>query len=166
MILSIVVARTKNKVIGLKNGLPWKLSDDFKSFKKITLGHPIIMGRKTFDSLGGKPLKDRPNIIVTRQKDFTAENCEVVHSLAEGIELAKKLDSQEGFIIGGAELINQSLPMVDKIYLTEIDAVVEGDTFLDSIHPEDWKKVSEQKFYKSEKNDYDFSIIEYVKKDR
>jgi dihydrofolate reductase len=122
------------------------------------------MGRKTFDSLKGKPLKNRPNIVVTRQKDFEADGFEVVHSLKDGIELAKKLDQEEGFIIGGAELINQSISMADKIYLTEIDAVVEGDTFLNSIHPEDWNKVDEKKFQKSEINDYDFSIIEYVKK--
>jgi dihydrofolate reductase len=164
MILSVIVAKTKNNVIGLNNGLPWNLSDDLKSFKRITAGHPIIMGRKTFDSMGGKPLKNRPNIVVTRQKDFKAEGIEVVHSLQDGIELAKTLDPVEGFIIGGAELINQGISMVDKIYLTEIDAEVEGDTFLNSIHPENWDKIEEQKFHKSEKNDYDFSIIQYVKK--
>jgi dihydrofolate reductase len=163
MILSIIVAKTKNNVIGLNNGLPWKLSDDLKSFKKITAGHPVIMGRKTYDSLG-KPLKDRTNIIVTRQKDFEAEGVKVVYSLDEAIRFARTLNNDEAFIIGGAQLIDQSISMVDKIYLTEIDAVVEGDTFLDTIHPEDWNVLSEHKYFKSEKNDYDFSIIEYVKK--
>ena len=163
MILSIIVARAKNNVIGKNNDLPWHLSDDLKNFKRITVGHPIIMGRKTYDSIG-KPLKDRTNIIVTRQKDFTVEGCKVVNSLEEAVELAKSIDPDESFIIGGAELINQSLSIVNKLYLTEIEADIDGDTFLKPIDLSKYKKVDEKHFSKSEKNDYDFSIIEYIKK--
>jgi dihydrofolate reductase len=162
MILSIIVARAKNNVIGKNNDLPWHLSDDLKNFKRITVGHPIIMGRKTYDSIG-KPLKDRTNIIVTRQKEFVAEGCKVVNSLEEAIELAKSIDPTESFIIGGAELINQSLSAVTKIYLTEIESDIEGDTYLKPIDLTKYKKADEKHYSKSEKNDYDFSIIEYIK---
>jgi dihydrofolate reductase len=163
MILSIIVARSKNNVIGRNNDLPWHLSDDLKNFKRITTGHPIIMGRKTYDSIG-KPLKDRTNIIITRQHDYLAEGCKVVHSLEEAVSLAKLLEASESFIIGGAELINQSLSLVTKLYLTEIDANVEGDTYLNPIDLTKYEKVDEKTFSKSEKNDYSFTIIEYLKK--
>jgi len=161
MKLSIIVARAKNNAIGLNNNLPWRLSDDLKNFKKITMGHPVIMGRKTFESMG-KPLPGRTNIIITRQNSFKAAGCTIVHSLDEAIALARVSGNKESFVIGGADIINQALPITDKIYLTEIIAEVEGDTFLQKIDLNDWKILNKQKFAKAEGvNDYNFSIIEY-----
>lgn len=164
MILSIIVARAQNNVIGRNNDLPWHLTDDLKNFKRITMGNPIIMGRKTYESIG-RALPGRTNIIVTRQKDYKAEGCKVVHSLSEAIQLSNSVDAKEAFIIGGAELINQSLNEVNKIYLTEVLANVEGDTYLQPIDLSQWESIDKKDFYKSEKgNDFDFSIIEYVRK--
>ncbi|HYG40012.1 MAG TPA: dihydrofolate reductase [Cytophagales bacterium] len=164
MIVSIIVARSKNNVIGRNNDLPWHLTDDLKNFRKITTGNPIIMGRKTYESIG-KPLPGRTNIIVTRQKDYKVEGCEVVNSLPQALQIAKTINAKEAFIIGGAELINQSLEIVNKMYLTEVHAEIEGDTFLKSIDLSDWKLIDKKDYAKSEKgNEYDFSIIEYIKK--
>lgn len=165
MIISIIVARAQNNVIGRGNDLPWHLADDLKNFKKITMGHPILMGRKTYDSIG-RPLPGRTNIVITRQENYKIEGCEVVHSLADAINLASSLNAKEAFIIGGAEIINQALDRANKVYLTEVQAEVMGDTFLKSIDFSKWKILDQKEFSKSDKrNDYDFSIIEYIRYD-
>ncbi|MCE9643875.1 dihydrofolate reductase [Candidatus Parcubacteria bacterium] len=132
--ISIVVAIGRNKagshVIGTENQLLWRLKDDLKRFKELTLGHPVIMGRKTFESiLGtlGKPLPGRTNIVVTRDKDYSQEGVVVAHSLEEAIEKARAYDQEEIFIGGGTQIYQQALPFVDKLYLTEIDDEKEGD---------------------------------------
>jgi dihydrofolate reductase len=134
--VSIVVAVGKdsqhNHVIGLKNKLLWHISDDLKRFKALTLGHPVVMGRKTFESIVsiiGKPLPGRTSIVVTRDPVWAYEDVAVVHSIEEGIELAKALDTKEVFIGGGTEIYTQALPFVDKLYLTLIDDEKEGDSF-------------------------------------
>ena len=118
----------KNRELGKSNNLLWRIPHDLARFKRITMGHPIIMGRKTFESIG-KPLPGRPNIIITRDKSFEAEGCLVTHSIEDALDEAKELDDDEVFIIGGGEIYKQALPQTDKLYLTLIHDEKEGDVF-------------------------------------
>src|ERR1041385_4080876 len=129
MQISIIAAVAKNGVIGKSNDLPWRLPDDMKYFMQTTQGHHVIMGRKNYESLPEKfrPLPNRTNIVVTRQKDFHAPACTVVNELKDGVQLAAKNQEQNLFIIGGAEIYKLALPLTDTLFLTEIDAEVEGD---------------------------------------
>ena len=144
--LAIIVAAARNGVIGKDNKLPWHLPQDLKYFKAQTTGKPVIMGRKTFESIG-KPLPNRTNIIITRNPDWTHENVLVCRSLADAISEAKKLSNEsfseaqafsEVMIIGGAEIYKTALPLVDKIYLTRIDADVEGDAWFPELLESEW----------------------------
>ena len=126
--VSAIVAIGIGNVIGKDNELLWRIPDDLERFKKLTIGHPIIMGRKTFGSIG-RPLPGRPNIIITRDKNFEAAGCLVVHSIEDAIEEAKDLDDEEIFIIGGGEIYKQALPQIEKLYLTLINDKKEGDVF-------------------------------------
>jgi dihydrofolate reductase len=135
--INIIVAIGKNLVIGRENKLIWRISDDLKRFKNLTTGHPIIMGRKTFESIG-KPLPNRTNIIVTRNKDFIIEGCLSCNSLEEAIQKAYEFNSQI-FIIGGQEIYKQALEVADRLYITLIDAEEKGDAFFPSYT--DFKKV-------------------------
>jgi dihydrofolate reductase len=130
--ISIMVALGKNgtahNTIGKDNKLLWHISEDLKRFKKITLGHPIIMGRKTYESIG-RPLPGRVNIIITRNKDWTADGVETRHSLEEALEYAKSLDGEEVFVCGGSEIYTQALPFVDRLYLTLINDEKDADSF-------------------------------------
>ncbi len=126
--VSIIAAVSQNGVIGKDGGLPWKISADLKRFKEITTGHPVIMGRKTFESIG-RPLPGRTNIIVTRDGSYQAEGCLVVTSLEKALQEAKQAESEEIFIIGGGEIYTQALPLADTLYLTLINAEVKGDAF-------------------------------------
>jgi len=127
MKVNIIAALGKNNVIGKDNGLIWRIPDDLARFKQLTVPHPIIMGRKTFESIG-RPLPGRTNIIVTREENFLADGCVVTHSVDDAIKKAKKLDD-EIFIIGGGEIYKQTLPYADKLYLTLVDNKEEGDIF-------------------------------------
>lgn len=127
-IVSIIAAHDDNLGIGKNNQLPWQISADLKRFKKITSGHPVIMGRITYESIG-KPLSNRHNIIITRDKNYSVSNCQVVHSLKEAIKLAKTNDNQEIFIIGGGEIYKQALPLANKLYLTHVYGDFNCDTF-------------------------------------
>src|SRR6185295_8623564 len=129
MQISIIAAVAKNGVIGKANDLPWRLPDDMKYFMQTTQGHHVIMGRKNYESLPEKfrPLPNRTNIIVTRQKDFMAPGCTVVNQLQDGVKVADANKESELFIIGGAEIYKLALPQTDTLYLTEIDAVIDGD---------------------------------------
>jgi dihydrofolate reductase len=133
MIISLIVAMAHNRVIGKDNGMPWHLPADLKHFKQITTGKPVIMGRKTFESIG-KALPNRRNIVVSRNAEYQAAGCEVVTSLEAALALVK--DAPEICIIGGAQLFEQALPMADRLYMTFIDLQVEGDTFFP-----DWKNL-------------------------
>ncbi len=124
----IAALQKKDRALGKGNDLLWKISDDLKHFKSLTLTHPIIMGRKTYESIG-KPLPQRENIIVTRRSDFAPEGCTIAHSIEQAIEKAKEIDQKEIFIIGGAEVYAQSLQFADKLYLTLVDDNQEGDVF-------------------------------------
>ena len=130
MKISLIAALAENRVIGKNNDLPWQLPDDMKYFMETTKGHHCIMGRKNYDSIPAKfrPLTNRENIVVTRQNSFKAPGCTVVNSIEEGIAIARKNNEPETFIIGGAEIYRQSLSFADRLYLTEIRAVIDCDT--------------------------------------
>ncbi|QHT71584.1 dihydrofolate reductase [Rhodocytophaga rosea] len=163
MQIIIVAAHAQNRVIGRNNELVWHLPRDFKHFKEITVGHPIIMGRKTFESLG-KPLPNRTSIIITRDAHYQQEGCIVVHSLKEAIAEAKKLDDQI-YIIGGAEIYKQALPYTQKMYLTEVKAFPEGDAYFPEFSKTDWQETARHSYYKDEKNEYDFDFVTWERKD-
>ncbi len=159
--VSIIVAIAANNAIGKNNDLVWSLPDDFKHFKASTFGHPIIMGRKTFESLG-KPLPKRENIVISRSENFQAEGCHVVNTLAKALQLAAQLDNTgEIFIIGGATIYEQALAYTHRAYVTLVHAEPEADTFLPLSHFENWIEISRDVRKKDEKNEYDFDIIVY-----
>ncbi|MFD2245691.1 dihydrofolate reductase [Pontibacter ruber] len=162
--ISIVVAIADNNVIGKDNQLIWHLPADLRHFKQKTMGHPMIMGRKTFDSIG-KPLPGRTTIIVTRQEDYTAEGCLVAHSIQEALEKAKELDPQVS-IIGGAEIYKQALPFVDVIYLTRVHHTFDGDTFFPELNEAEWEQISAAPHEPDEKNKYPYTFIELRRKPR
>lgn len=126
--ISIICALSESRVIGKNNSLIWKIPEDMQRFRQITAGHPVIMGRKTYESIG-KPLPNRTNIIITRDTAYKVSGCIVVSSLEEALEQAKKVEHNEIFIIGGGEIYRQALPFTDKLYLTIIKGSFEGDTF-------------------------------------
>ena len=160
--IAIVVAAAKNNVIGKDNGLIWHLPADLRHFKQMTLGHPMLMGRKTFESIG-KPLPGRTSIIITTQKDYAAEGCIVTHSLQAAIEQATQLD-EEICIIGGAEIYRQALPLTDKIYLTRIHHSFEGDVFFPELKQEEWETVEQEHHEPDEKNKYSYSFFKLRRK--
>lgn len=160
--IAIVVAVAENNVIGKDNQLIWHLPADLKHFKQTTMGHPILMGRKTYESIG-KPLPGRTSIVITRQEDYKAEGCIVVNSVKEAIEEAKQLDEQ-AHIIGGAEIYRQSLDLTDTIYLTRIHHSFDGDTYFPEIKAEEWETVSEEHHEPDEKNKYSYSFIKLARK--
>ena len=126
--VSAIAAIGKSRELGKGNNLLWRIPNDLARFKRITMGHPVIMGRKTFESIG-RPLADRENIIITRSENFTAQGCIITHSIKDAITKAKELDDREVFVIGGGEIYKQALPHIQKLYLTLIDDVKEGDVF-------------------------------------
>ena len=158
--LSIIVAKAKNNIIGKDNKLIWKLPADLKRFKELTTGHTIIMGRKTFTSLG-KVLPNRKHIIFSQNPDFkiNEENVQIVHSMLEIQEYIE--NDEENFVIGGAMIYNLLMPHVNKMYVTEINEEFEGDTFFPKINPEIWKETSREKGPKDEVNNLDYDYVIY-----
>lgn len=155
MIISLVVAASKNNAIGKNNQLLWHLPKDLRFFKNTTWAMPVVMGRKTFESLSGKALNGRLNIVVTRQTDWKAENVTVVNSIDAAIDLAIKHDYKELYIIGGAEIYAQTLPMADIVYMTRVDTVLEADSFFPELGTE-WEMYSEELFQADAKHVYAF----------
>lgn len=155
--IKIIVATSKNRVIGKDNKLLWKQSEDLKRFKNLTQNSTVIMGRKTYESIG-KPLPNRRNIIVTRSIDLDLEGCEVVNSISEALLLC----NNDCFVIGGGEIYNQSLQVAEKVYLTLVNCEIDGDTSFPELD-KTWTKVSRSDFKSDEKNEYDYSFIEYEK---
>lgn len=146
---------SNNRVIGNNNELIWKLSSDLKRFKELTTGHPVVMGRKTYESIG-RPLPNRRNIIITRNLEYEVEGCETVSSLEEALLLT----NNNCFIIGGGEIYKQSLEVADKIYLTLVHKDFEGDTSFPELGKE-WATIDTKDFEADEKNEYNYSFIEY-----
>lgn len=160
--VSLLVAISENNVIGKDNQLIWHLPEDLKFFKRVTLGHHIIMGRKTFESIG-RVLPGRTSVIITRNKSYKApEDCIVVNSLSEALEMAK--NDEEAFVIGGGEIFKEAIPISDKVYLTIIHEHFEGDTFFPKLNLEEWKEVKNERHQPDEKNKYHYSFLEFVRK--
>lgn len=153
MIISISVAMGKSRQIGLNNKLLWHLPEELKNFKRNTLDHHLLMGRKTFESIG-KPLPNRTTIILTRDKSFKHDNCLVTYSLKEGITLARSRGETELFICGGGQIYEQALKYADKLYLTEVDYDGEADTFFPKINENSWKEVENKVYYKNQDHKY------------
>lgn len=163
MLLSLIVAVAQNGIIGRDNQLIWHLPNDLKQFKRLTTGHPIIMGRKTFDSIG-KPLPNRTSIVITRNKEWQHEGVVVVHSVEEAIAAAQQTQTDEAFVIGGAEIYRKMLPLADKLYLTEVKADFEGDAYFEAISNNEWKEVSRVAHSVDEKHSIPFDFVELVRK--
>ena len=169
MIISLIVAISKNKVIGKNNKLIWNLPKDMKFFMDSTLGHAVIMERKNFESIPAKyrPLKNRTNIIISRNKNFTANNCIIVHSIQESLKCMNFEEGEEVFVIGGGEIYRRflELDLVDKMYITHIDEIFDGDIFFPDFEITRWQTKEILSHQKDEKNPHNFSIVEYIKKD-
>ncbi len=163
MIISLIAALSKNRVIGKNNDLPWHLPDDMKYFMQTTKDHHVIMGRKNYDSIPEKfrPLPNRTNIVVTRQKDFSAPNCTIVNSIEQGIAIAKKAGEQEAFIIGGAQIYKEGMALTQRMYLTEIQAEIQGDTHFPEITSGKWKEISRIHHPADEKHKFKFDFVIY-----
>jgi dihydrofolate reductase len=157
MILSLLVAAGENDVIGKNNALPWHLPNDLKYFKNQTWGMPVLMGRKTFESIG-KPLPGRKSIVITRNQEWEYENVDVVHSLEQAIKKAEGYGAREIFVIGGAEIFNAAFPVADRLYLTRVHQDFEGDVFLEGFQPSEWNKVKDRYCSADEKNAFSHSF--------
>ncbi|WP_057764040.1 dihydrofolate reductase [Cytobacillus praedii] len=160
--ISLMWAMDNNHVIGYNNQLPWHLPEDLKFFKSTTLGHPIAMGRKTWDSIG-RPLPGRENIVITRNPEFLCEGCTVLNSVEALLEYSRQ-KADEIFVIGGAEIFKLILPDADKLYLTRIYDEFKGDTFFPELNMEEWSLLSREQGIKDEKNPYDYEFMIYKRK--
>ncbi len=156
MRLSIIVAMDNNHLIGKDNGLPWHLPADLAFFKKVTTGHSIVMGRKTYDSIG-RPLPNRRNIVITRNVDVSIEGCEVFNSIDDALDSAK--EEKEVLVIGGANLCQQVLARVGRLYITHIEGVFEGDTYFPNYDANDWREISRESHLPDEKNPHHYHFI-------
>ena len=159
--IAIIAAIANKNALGKDNDLIWHIPADLKRFKKTTIGHHIIMGRNTFESIG-KPLPNRTTVIITRNPDYKVEGCIVVHSLVEALEIAK--NDEFPFIIGGAQIYEQAIAIADKLDITEVHHSFEADVFFPIIDLTIWKEESRERFTADDKNKYDFSFVSYIKK--
>ena len=165
MIISLVVAASENNAIGRDNKLLWHLPNDLKSFKNITWGMPVVMGRKTFESINKEPLKGRLNIIITRQKNFTAKGFIVVNDLDDAAFIAQGHDYKELMVLGGGEIYKEAINIADKIYITRVHAMFEdADTFFPKLNEHEWTLTSNKDFAADEKHAYDYSFQVWKRK--
>lgn len=156
--LTLIVARARNGIIGANGKLPWHLPEDLAFFKRATMGHPIVMGRKTWESIG-RPLPGRRSLVVTRSRGFTAPGAEVVHSLDEAFERCR--DADEIFVIGGAQLYVDAMPRADRVLLTEIEADFPGDTQLPALPAQDWVAASREAHPPTDQRPFGFAFVDY-----
>ncbi|TCV65446.1 dihydrofolate reductase [Neorhizobium sp. R1-B] len=164
--LVIVVAVSRNGVIGRDGDMPWRLSTDLKRFKALTLGKPVIVGRKTFDSFGGKPLPGRPHVVVTRNHEFRPDGVAVAPSFSEGLRMAEEkaaeISADEVYVLGGGEIYTQAIKLAEKLYVTHVDAdISDGDTFFPDIDPQVFEKVEEVAVPAGEKDNYATHFVTY-----
>ncbi|HEY4234096.1 MAG TPA: dihydrofolate reductase [Lacipirellulaceae bacterium] len=161
MRISILVAVAENGVIGRGGKLPWHLGDDLKRFKQLTMGHTIVMGRKTWESIG-RPLPGRRNVVVSRQAGLPADGAEVVSDLDTALRIAEAAGDDETFVIGGAEIYRLAISRADRLYVTRVLAEVEGDTYLRDFPPPNWREIESHQCAADAKNDYaqSFEILE------
>lgn len=156
--ISLIAALSRNRVIGVDGGLPWRLPDDAKHFRRTTMGKPVIMGRVNWETLK-KSLDGRENIVVTRQRDYAASGCTLVHSIEDALEAAKGAD--EIMIIGGEDIYAACLPIADRMYLTFVDADVEGDTHFPEFDPADWHEIARSEHPADTRHAHAFAIVTY-----
>lgn len=156
--ISLIVAMAKNRVIGADNKIPWHLPNELKLFKSLTMGHHIIMGRRTYESIG-RLLPGRTTVIVTRQRDYTVPGAVIAHSIEEAIESCRGDD--ECFVIGGADLFRETLPVADRLYLTVVDAEPEGDTFMPAMDMSLWRETRSESFAPDEKHAHAYRFVIY-----
>jgi len=165
MKLSLIAAMAEDRVIGINNSLPWKLPSDMQWFRKHTLGKPVIMGRKTFESFGGRTLPERTNIVITRDKNYSAEGAVIVTSIEQALEAAKQsaAEVKEAMIIGGASFYEQMLDKVDRMYITQVHTKVNGDAWFPEYNESQWQVVKSIEISADEKNPFDHHFIIYEK---
>jgi dihydrofolate reductase len=156
--VSAIAAMSENNVIGKDNKLPWHMPADLKHFKTLTTGHAILMGRKTYESIG-RPLPNRLNIVLTGNPHFEAQGCVVVRSLDAGLEIAAEQENEEVFIIGGAEVYRQLLPKIERLYLTVIHHVFDGDAHFPTLNTQEWREISNDKHQPDEQNAFAYSFV-------
>ncbi|MGZ5283354.1 MAG: dihydrofolate reductase [Bacteroidia bacterium] len=157
MLLSLIFALDERNGIGKNNTLPWHLPADLKKFKQLTMGHHMLMGRKTWESIG-KALPGRTSVVITRNAEIDVPGVVVKRSLEDALDFAKLQGETEAFVIGGAQLFNDAIPLADRFYLTRIHHTFDADTFLPPINMDEWKVIEEQYFPADEKNAYDFTL--------
>jgi dihydrofolate reductase len=162
MKLTMIWAMSRNRTIGRNNALPWHLPEDMKYFKRVTMGKPIIMGRKTWESIG-RPLPGRSNIVITRDSSYTAEGVKIVRTLEEAISLAQSIalidGAEEAVVIGGAQIYALALPLADRLYMTQVHAEVEGDAFFPQFDLTQWNELGREDFSAAGPNPYDYSFV-------
>ena len=163
MTLSIIAALGRNRAIGYQNQLPWRLPADLQRFKRLTMGHHMLMGRKTFESIG-RPLPGRTSIIITRQLDYEAEGCLIVHSLDEAIALAQTRSEQEAFVIGGADIYAQALPLADRMYLTWVEAEPVADASFPAFDENEWEASEQEGFAADQKHKHAMRFVTLQKR--
>jgi dihydrofolate reductase len=153
MRVSVIVALAENRTIGRDGDLPWRLSADLKRFKRLTMGHHLLMGRRTFESIG-RPLPGRTTIVVSRTNPAVPEGVHVVDSIEAGLDLARAAGEDELFVAGGAEVFGATLPLAHRLYLTRVEAVVDGDTFFPELEPSEWRTLSSEQREADARNDH------------
>jgi len=162
--LAVIVAAAENGVIGRDNALPWHLPGDLQYFKRVTMGKPIVMGRKTYESIG-RPLPGRSNIVITRNPDFCAGGVRVVASLDDALQMAGDIALIDGVeelvVIGGADIYREAIPRATRLYVTEVHANVEGDAYLPEIDWSQWREIDRERHLAGETNPYDYSFVVY-----
>ena len=160
-LVSAIVAAAENNAIGKDNQLLWHLPNDLRFFKRTTSGHTVIMGRKTYESVG-RPLPNRRNVVITRQPDYAIAGAEVFHSLDDALDSCT--DGTEVFVVGGAEIYQRALPVVDRIYLTRVHAAIPGDSFFPELDKQTWRLVSEDRHPADERHAYGYTFMVYERK--
>jgi dihydrofolate reductase len=158
MLISLIVAASTNNVIGKNNDLPWRLPADMKYFKNMTWGMPVIMGRKTFESMNNEPLPGRLNIVITRHPNWKPKGAAVVHNWNDAMFVAKDADCKEVFVIGGGEIFKDTIKKADRIYMTRVHAIIDGDVFFPEIDPKKWKLVSKRDCMADDKHKFNYSF--------
>ncbi len=157
MIISLIAAISENGVIGKDGQIPWRLPADLKLFKTLTMGHHLIVGRRTYESIG-KPLPGREMIVLTRQNDYTAPGCQIAHSLDEALEIAEAAGDSEAIIAGGELVYAQTLPIAHRMYLSHVHATLPGDTFFPAYDEQDWQITKEETYPLTEGQEYTFTF--------
>lgn len=159
--ITLIVAASENNAIGINNQMPWHLPNDFKYFKRNTIEHSVLMGRKTFDAIG-KALPDRRNIVITRNTNFQGEDIDVANSIQEALLYCR--DEHEVFIIGGANIYQQALPLANKILLTRVQTTIQGDAFFPELNSEEWELISSEPHQADDKHAFDYTFEVYNRK--